>query len=276
MVLACQLATERNSSIDALYVIEVPLNLPIDASLPEERERARQVLETRGAGGGPVQGEAHAGRRHGALGRPGDRRRGHRPPLRRHRPRLAGQAAHRRQGVRPHHRLRAQQPALRGDHQRDPQARGDRGVGTPPRRGAAVVVPPPSTAAPTKRERGGRGRGGRRARPAAPSASSGGRRVCGSGATSRPGPGAGGAAGGAPAATPAATPPGTRRDEAPGSVAGRGARGRRLARPGGSSAIAAAARRGRWCRPASSRTSPLPPLRSTAAFTIARPRPLPG
>jgi nucleotide-binding universal stress UspA family protein len=45
MVLACQLATERMSSIDALYVIEVPLNLPIDASLPEERERARQVLE---------------------------------------------------------------------------------------------------------------------------------------------------------------------------------------------------------------------------------------
>jgi nucleotide-binding universal stress UspA family protein len=44
MVLACQLATERHSSIDALYVIEVPLNLPIDASLPEERERARQVL----------------------------------------------------------------------------------------------------------------------------------------------------------------------------------------------------------------------------------------
>jgi APA family basic amino acid/polyamine antiporter len=45
MVLACQLATERKSSIDALYVIEVPLNLPIDATLPEERERARQVLE---------------------------------------------------------------------------------------------------------------------------------------------------------------------------------------------------------------------------------------
>ena len=45
MVLACQLATERKSSIDALYVIEVPLNLPIDASLPEERARARQVLE---------------------------------------------------------------------------------------------------------------------------------------------------------------------------------------------------------------------------------------
>jgi nucleotide-binding universal stress UspA family protein len=45
MVLACQLATERKSSIDALYVIEVPLNLPIDASLPEERARAREVLE---------------------------------------------------------------------------------------------------------------------------------------------------------------------------------------------------------------------------------------
>jgi APA family basic amino acid/polyamine antiporter len=44
MVLACQLATERNSSIDTLYVIEVPLNLPIDASLPEENQRAREVL----------------------------------------------------------------------------------------------------------------------------------------------------------------------------------------------------------------------------------------
>jgi basic amino acid/polyamine antiporter, APA family len=48
MVLACQLATERNASIDALYVIEVPLNLPIDASLRDERERARQVLEQAG------------------------------------------------------------------------------------------------------------------------------------------------------------------------------------------------------------------------------------
>jgi APA family basic amino acid/polyamine antiporter len=44
MVLACQLATERHSSIDTLYVIEVPLNLPIDASLPEENQRARDVL----------------------------------------------------------------------------------------------------------------------------------------------------------------------------------------------------------------------------------------
>jgi APA family basic amino acid/polyamine antiporter len=48
MVLACQLATERNSSIDAIYVIEVPLNLPIDARLPEENQRAREVLERAG------------------------------------------------------------------------------------------------------------------------------------------------------------------------------------------------------------------------------------
>ncbi len=48
MVLACQLATERKASIDVLYVIEVPINLPIDASLPEEHERARQVLERAG------------------------------------------------------------------------------------------------------------------------------------------------------------------------------------------------------------------------------------
>jgi APA family basic amino acid/polyamine antiporter len=45
MVLACQLATERNSAIDALYVIEVPMNLPLDARLVREREAAQQVLE---------------------------------------------------------------------------------------------------------------------------------------------------------------------------------------------------------------------------------------
>jgi len=45
MVLACQLATERGSSIDTLYVIEVPLNLPLDARLPEENRRAEEVLE---------------------------------------------------------------------------------------------------------------------------------------------------------------------------------------------------------------------------------------
>ena len=44
MVLACQLATEKNSSIDGLYVIEVPLNLPLDARLVNERAKADTVL----------------------------------------------------------------------------------------------------------------------------------------------------------------------------------------------------------------------------------------
>jgi APA family basic amino acid/polyamine antiporter len=44
MVLACQLATGKQSSIDGLYVIEVPLNLPLDARLVNERERADKVL----------------------------------------------------------------------------------------------------------------------------------------------------------------------------------------------------------------------------------------
>jgi APA family basic amino acid/polyamine antiporter len=44
MVLACQLATEKKSSIDALYVIEVPMNLPLDARLVKERARAQGVL----------------------------------------------------------------------------------------------------------------------------------------------------------------------------------------------------------------------------------------
>jgi basic amino acid/polyamine antiporter, APA family len=45
MVLACQLATEKKSSIDALFVIEVPLHLPLDAPLVQERARADRVLK---------------------------------------------------------------------------------------------------------------------------------------------------------------------------------------------------------------------------------------
>ncbi len=44
MVLACQLATEKKSAIDGLYVIEVPLNLPLDARLVNERAKADRVL----------------------------------------------------------------------------------------------------------------------------------------------------------------------------------------------------------------------------------------
>jgi len=44
MVLACQLATERKSSIVGLYVIEVPINLPIDARLAHEHQVADEVL----------------------------------------------------------------------------------------------------------------------------------------------------------------------------------------------------------------------------------------
>ncbi len=45
MVLACQLATEKKSAIDGLYVIEVPLNLPMDASLVAERAKATRALQ---------------------------------------------------------------------------------------------------------------------------------------------------------------------------------------------------------------------------------------
>jgi APA family basic amino acid/polyamine antiporter len=44
VVLACQLATEKKSAVDALYVIEVPMNLPLDAFLEEERATAAEVL----------------------------------------------------------------------------------------------------------------------------------------------------------------------------------------------------------------------------------------
>ena len=76
MVLACQLATEKNSSIDGLYVIEVPLNLPLDARLVNERAKADTVLKAGALDRLAVQGQVHAARGDGAPGRPGDRRRG--------------------------------------------------------------------------------------------------------------------------------------------------------------------------------------------------------
>jgi APA family basic amino acid/polyamine antiporter len=45
MVLGCQLAAEKNATIDVVYAVEVPMNLPLDAPLPEERRRGQQVLD---------------------------------------------------------------------------------------------------------------------------------------------------------------------------------------------------------------------------------------
>ncbi len=45
MVLACQLAIEKQSAIHGLYVIEVPHSLPLDAKLTRERARAQHSLE---------------------------------------------------------------------------------------------------------------------------------------------------------------------------------------------------------------------------------------
>ncbi len=47
MVLACQLAREKESAVDALYVIEVPMNLPLDARLVKERRRGRRCSSGR-------------------------------------------------------------------------------------------------------------------------------------------------------------------------------------------------------------------------------------
>lgn len=45
MVLACQLATEKGAVIDAVYVVEVPMNLPLDASMARERARGKAILD---------------------------------------------------------------------------------------------------------------------------------------------------------------------------------------------------------------------------------------
>jgi nucleotide-binding universal stress UspA family protein len=45
LVLACQLATEKESLVDAVYVVEVPMERPLeDGLLAAERERAERVL----------------------------------------------------------------------------------------------------------------------------------------------------------------------------------------------------------------------------------------
>jgi APA family basic amino acid/polyamine antiporter len=43
--LACRLAAERRASIAAVHVIEIPLEFPLDAEMPEAEERANEVLD---------------------------------------------------------------------------------------------------------------------------------------------------------------------------------------------------------------------------------------
>ncbi len=45
MVLGCQLATEKNAVMDLVYVVEVPMQMPLDATLPNKRQRGRHVLD---------------------------------------------------------------------------------------------------------------------------------------------------------------------------------------------------------------------------------------
>jgi APA family basic amino acid/polyamine antiporter len=48
---AARLAADRGARIVAIAVVQVPLNLPLDAELPEEEDRAHAVLdEARGIG----------------------------------------------------------------------------------------------------------------------------------------------------------------------------------------------------------------------------------
>jgi nucleotide-binding universal stress UspA family protein len=58
LVLACQLATEKASSIDALFILEVPLDQPLDAPLDLERRRAQKIVELATATAGELGVEA--------------------------------------------------------------------------------------------------------------------------------------------------------------------------------------------------------------------------
>lgn len=45
MVLGCQLAADKGAAIDVVYVVEVPMHLPLDAPLAEDRRRGQLVLD---------------------------------------------------------------------------------------------------------------------------------------------------------------------------------------------------------------------------------------
>ncbi len=46
MVLGCQLAAEKGATIDAVYVVEVPMEQPLDAPLDAEKRRGQQILDS--------------------------------------------------------------------------------------------------------------------------------------------------------------------------------------------------------------------------------------
>ena len=116
MDVACRLARERGSRIVAVTVIEVPLELPLDAYLPDEVKDANEQLDEARAIGESYGVNVVTRARPRAELRAGDRRRGGASRLRDHRhgrpaPRAArGRAA---RDLRRHRRLRPQARAVR-------------------------------------------------------------------------------------------------------------------------------------------------------------------
>ncbi len=128
MVLACQLATEKKSSIDGLHVIEVPMNLPLDASLAGGDGARREDPRGRGARRGPVQGAVYAAHRGSAPGRARHRRGGGHAAFAGDHRRYGPQATHRGACLRAHDRLRPGPRAMRGPPQSGAKGLPDRGV----------------------------------------------------------------------------------------------------------------------------------------------------
>jgi APA family basic amino acid/polyamine antiporter len=118
---AVKLAAERGADVEAMYVIRVPLDLPLDADLDEQEESglARRGDPPRCRPGRPGAGCHDPG----PLDRPGDRRRG--PPAwqRPDRLRLLAPLASAGAVLLTHSRVRAAQGALRGARRRLPRGR---------------------------------------------------------------------------------------------------------------------------------------------------------
>ena len=127
---AVKLAQESGSRVDALHVIKVPLDLPLDAPMSDEEERAAASIDEAKALGADHERRGARHRRQVALDRRRDREGGEGHGRRPDRPRLRAALAAAVAVLLADGRLRSQESPERGPDRRVPAGRPRRGGGT--------------------------------------------------------------------------------------------------------------------------------------------------
>ena len=127
---AVKLAQESDSRVDALHVIKVPLDLPLDAPMKDEEERAAASIDEAKALGADHERRGARRRRQVALDRRRDREGGEGHGRRPDRPRLGAALAAAVAVLLADGRLRSQESPERGPDRRVPAGRPRRGGGT--------------------------------------------------------------------------------------------------------------------------------------------------